>query len=256
MAVRTSEFLKPRFIAFAHRGGSFLPANLGIENTMLAFENAAKLGFNYMETDVHVTRDGHLVAFHDDHLARVTDFEGKPGDLTLAELKQLRVGRREEIPTLDELLDAFPSLKFNIDIKNKRATLPLSKAIDQHNAHDRVCVGSFNDARLRLFRKLQPTVTTAASPSAVALLRAGQVRTAGDVYQVPIRKRIGMINWDIVTPTTVKLIHKAGKKIHVWTIDDDTTMHRLIDWGVDGIMTDRPELLKSVLRMRGMWSTR
>ena len=233
-----------------------MAANLGIENTLLAFENAAKLGFNYMETDVHSTRDGHLVAFHDDHLARVTDFQGKPGDLTLAELKELRVGRREEIPTLDELLEAFPKLKFNIDIKDKHATLPLSKAIERHNAHDRVCVGSFNDARLRVFRKLQPTVTTTASPSAVALLRAGLVRTAGDVYQIPIRKRIGMINWEIVTPKTVELIHKAQKKIHVWTIDDDTTMHRLIDWGVDGIMTDRPELLKSVLRMRGMWSTR
>lgn len=256
MAVTSSEYLSPRFIPFAHRGGSFMPANLGIENTLRAFHNAAALGYRYMETDVHVTADGHLVAFHDDHLARVTDFEGKPGDLTLDELKQLRVGDREEIPTLDELLDEFPQTKFNIDIKHKRATIALSKAITRHNAHARVCVASFSQARLRLFRKLQPTVTTAASPSAVAALLAGFVRTRGDVYQVPMRKRVGPVMRDIVTPKTIDLVHKAGKKIHVWTIDDDTTMHRLISWGVDGIMTDRPELLKSVLRMRGMWSTR
>lgn len=256
MAVPSSEFLSPRFIPFAHRGGSFLTANLGIENTLKAFRNAFELGFDYMETDVHTTRDGHLIAFHDDHLERVTDFQGRPDELSLKEVKQLRVGDREEIPTLDELLDAFPTVKFNIDIKDKRATLPLAKSIDRHQAHRRVCVASFSGARLHLFRKLQPHVVTAASPSAVAGLGAGLARTRGDVYQVPVRRRIGMKNWEIVTQRTVDLVHKAGKKIHVWTIDDDTTMHRLIDMGVDGIMTDRPEMLKSVLRMRGMWSTR
>ncbi len=252
----TPAFLAPRFIAMAHRGGSFLPANLGIENTLRAFRNAVDLGFDYLETDVHLTRDGVLVAFHDDHLARVTDFDGRPGDLTLAELKQLRVGDREEIPTLDELFEALPGIKFNIDIKDRNATVPLSRTLDRHGAHDRVCVASFSARRLHEFRRLQPRVVTAASPRSVAALASGIVRTAGNVYQVPPRRRVGFVNWEIVTPKHIELAHRAGRRVHVWTIDDEIAMHRLIDWGVDGIMTDRPDLLKAVLRMRGMWSTR
>ncbi len=256
MSARPSDFLDARFIPMAHRGGSFLPANLGIENTLRAFRNAVDLGYEYLETDVHCTRDGHLVAFHDEQLVRVTDFDGRPGDLTLGEIKQLRVGGREEIPTLDELLEALPTAKFNIDIKARKATLPLSRAIDRHAAHDRVCVASFSNARIRLFRKLQPRVVTAATRTAAAGLLTGVVRTRGDVFQVPLRQRVGLVHWELVTAKTIEAVHQAGKKLHVWTIDDEITMHRLIDWGVDGIITDRPDLLKAVLRMRGMWSTR
>lgn len=255
MAAR-SEYLSPRFIPLAHRGGSFLPANLGIENTLRAFENAVALGYDYLETDVHVTRDGHLIAFHDENLARVTDFDGTPNELLLEEAKELLVGEREEIPTLDELLERFPEVKFNIDIKTPGATEPLSETIDRHGAQHRVLVGSFSSSRIHHFRKLQPTVPTAASPKAVMMLAAGLITTQGDVYQVPLRYESGLVKVDLVTPRSIELVHRAGKKIHVWTVDDDSTMHRLIDWGVDGIITDRPELLKAVLRMRGMWSTR
>lgn len=256
MAVASSEYLRPRFIPLAHRGGSFLPANLGIENTLRAFEHAVELGFDYLETDVHATKDGKLIAFHDDHLGRVTDFDGRPGQLTLKEAKSLKVGMREEIPSLDELLEHFPTTKFNIDIKDRAATLPLVETLRRHKAQSRVCVGSFSDSRIRLFRRMMPMVTTSASPTAVAGLIGGMVRTNGDVFQVPMQHRVGFVNWDIVTRKHIDLVHRAGKKIHVWTIDDDTTMHKLIDWGVDGIVTDRPDLLKAVLRMRGMWSTR
>lgn len=251
-----SEYLSPRFIPLAHRGGSFLPANLGIENTLKAFENAVALGYDYLETDVHATKDGQVIAFHDENLARVTDFDGEPGDLTLEQAKELLVGDREEIPTIDELFEHFPDVNFNIDIKSGPATTLLSKAIDRHDAHRRVLVGSFSAARIRQFRRLQPTVPTAASPKAVIALAAGMVTTNGEVYQIPMRYSAGLLKVDLVTPRAIELIHRAGKKVHVWTIDDDTMMHRLIDWGVDGIVTDRPELLKAVLRMRGMWSTR
>lgn len=256
MADDERPFLGPKLIPMAHRGGSFLSVNLGIENTLRAFRNAVELGYNYLETDVHTTRDGALIAFHDDHLGRVTDVDGRPGDFTLKELKQLRVGDREEIPTLEELLVEFPAVRFNIDIKHNSATVPLAKLIERHGAEDRVCVASFSRRRIRHFRRLQPRVTTAASPTAVAGLLAGVARTQGDVFQVPMHRRVGMINWELVTPKHIDLIHRAGKKVHVWTIDEEITMHRLIDWGVDGIITDRPDLLKAVLRMRGMWSTR
>lgn len=256
MAAKKNEYLKPRFVPLAHRGGAFLPSNLGIENTLKAFSNAVKLGFNYLETDIHATSDGHLIAFHDVDLARVTDFVGKPGALTLRRLKELRVGGREEIPTLDELFEAFPEANFNIDIKEPQCTRLLAEFIDRHAAHDRVCVGSFSGRQIRRFRRLQPSVTTSASVGAAALLAAGLVRTQGDVYQIPLSHRVGGLNVRLVTAKHIAAIHRAGKKVHVWTIDDESTMHRLIDWGVDGIVTDRPDVLKAVLRARGMWSTR
>lgn len=257
MAVSASAYLGRRFIPLAHRGGSFLPANLGIENTIRAFENAVSLGFEYLETDVHSTKDGHLIAFHDEDFERVTDFAGKPGEFLLEEVKELLVGDREPVPTVDELLEHFSDRSFNIDLKDDASTALLAEAVRRHGAQDRVCVGSFSARRLWHFRKLQPAVTTSASPLGVARLVAGMTHTNGDVYQIPLKYRLptgAMVN--LVTPRMISRIHRAGKKVHVWTIDDDSTMHRLIDWGVDGIVTDRPDLLKAVLRVRGMWSTR
>ncbi|MFD0864239.1 glycerophosphodiester phosphodiesterase [Tessaracoccus lubricantis] len=240
----------------AHRGGSFLTANLGIENTIRAFANAVALGFRYLETDVHTTRDGHLVAFHDVTLDRVTDVAGSLRDLSLDELSSLRVGDREPIPTLDELFETFPDINFNIDIKSVTAVQPLVDAIVKHGAERRVCVGSFARTRIRRFRSLLPQVPTAVSPTGVAALTMGVISSGGDVYQVPLEHPVGPVTVDIVTPKNIERIHAAGRRIHVWTVDDPTTMHRLIDWGVDGIVTDRPDFLKDVLRARGMWSTR
>lgn len=256
MAERPNEYLRPRFVPLAHRGGSFLPQNLGIENTLRAFKNAVDLGFEYLETDVHATKDHKLIAFHDEELSRVTDFAGRPRDHTLAELKELRVGGREEIPSLDELFEHFPTAKFNIDIKDPLSTRLLSEYIDRYNVHSRVCVGSFSAAQIRLFRALQPLVTTAASVASASLLAIGVVKTSGDVYQVPVSHKVAGVSIDLVSSKQVQAIHRAGKKIHVWTVDDGSEMHKLIDWGVDGIFTDRPDVLKAVLRARGMWSTR
>ncbi|MHA7860512.1 glycerophosphodiester phosphodiesterase [Tessaracoccus sp. Y36] len=255
MAAVYPDYLSPEFVAMAHRGGSFMTANHGIENTTRAFANAVALGFHYLETDVHTTSDGHLVAFHDVSLGRVTDVAGSLRDLTLAELSELRVGDREPIPTLDELFETFPDINFNIDIKSVTAVDPLVQTIVKHNAERRVCVGSFARTRIRRFRSLLPQVPTAVSPTGVAALTMGAISPGGEVYQVPLQHPIGPVTVDIVTPKNIERIHTAGRKIHVWTVDDPTTMHRLIDWGVDGLVTDRPDLLKDVLRARGMWST-
>lgn len=255
MAEVYTDYLSPEFVAMAHRGGSFLTANLGIENTVQAFRNAVDLGFYYLETDVHTTRDGVLVAFHDDTLDRVTDVEGALRELTYAEVQTLRVGGREPIPTLDELFETFPQVKFNIDIKSVTAVGPLAEAIDRHGAHRRVCVASFARTRIRRFRSLSPQVPTAVSTTGVAALTMGAISGGGEVYQVPLQHPIGPVTVDLVTPRNIERVHAAGRKIHVWTVDDPTTMHRLLDWGVDGIVTDRPDSLKEVLRARGMWST-
>lgn len=249
------DFLSPEFVAMAHRGGSLLTANLGIENTVRAFTNAVALGFRYLETDVHTTRDGVLVAFHDDTTDRVTDVFGNVRDITYEELRTLRVGDREPVPTMDELFETFPDVNFNIDLKSVTSAESLADAIRRHDAERRVCVASFSRTRIRRFRSLMPRVPTAVSPTGVAALTMGAMAPGGQVYQVPMKHPVGPVMVDIVTPKNIERIHASGRKIHVWTVDDPTTMHRLIDWGVDGIVTDRPDYLKDVLSARGMWST-
>lgn len=256
MAEVYADYLSPEFIAMAHRGGSFLASNLGIENTVRAFRNAVDLGYRYLETDVHASADGRLFAFHDDNLERVTGFDGTLHALDSREIAELLVGDREPIPSMDELFETFPEVRFNIDLKHDPAVELLADAISRHGAERRVCVGSFSRGRIRRFRALQPRVPTTVSTLGTAALTVGRISGGGDVYQVPMTHQVGPVSVDIVTPKTIERVHRAGRKLHVWTIDEPTTMHRLIDWGVDGIISDRPDLLKEVLRARGMWSTR
>ena len=255
MAEVHGDYLSPEFVAMAHRGGALLTANLGIENTLRAFSNAVELGYTYLETDVHATKDGHLVAFHDDDLSRVTDMPGRICDFLYEEIGELRVGDREPIPTMAELFESFPEARFNIDLKRPDAAAPLAEAIVRHGAQRRVCVGSFQRSTIHRFRGLLPDVPTAVSITGVAAMTMGAMSPGGNVFQVPLTHQVGPVKFDIVTPRNIARIHAAGRKIHVWTIDDATTMHRLLDWGVDGIVSDRPDLLKDVLAGRGMWST-
>ena len=162
------DYLRPPFAAMAHRGGSAMPGNIGRENTIAAFRAAVDLGIDYIETDVHATRDGHVVAFHDPVLERVCDSTGSIADLTMAELSQVRVGG-EPVPTIDEVLDTFPGVRFNIDLKSAAAVRPLVDALAKHGAGTRVCVASFSPARLWRFRRLtENRVATAAGPVGVA----------------------------------------------------------------------------------------
>lgn len=252
-------YLVRPFAAIAHRGGALMPENLGLENTLEAFQNASRRGFSYFETDVHTTADGVLVAFHDSDLDRVTGRRGRIVDLTSADLRSIRIGGAAQIPTLDELLDAFPQNFINIDIKAKGAVVPLVEAIRRHNAHERVCVASFSSSRLHQFRRLiGKQVATAASPIGVAA-SAGMpesVRLAcskAPVWQIPMSVSGLGRNWSLFGPRMLAELHKLGKKVHIWTINDAETMHHLIELGVDGIITDRPDVLRQVLITRGMW---
>lgn len=248
----------PSFVAMAHRGGALLPANRGIENTLAAFAHAWDLGFRDFETDVQATADGHLVAFHDADLSRLTHHKGRIADLRWSVLKHVAVGGREPIPLFSELLEAFPTAKINVDIKTSRAIAPLARVVSHHKAESRVRVGSFSTRRLATFRRLSPTVPTVVSPVGVAALMAGfsaRRRICGEVYQVPLALSIAGSQLRVVTPRTIEAVHRMGKTIHVWTINDASVMDQLVAWGVDGIITDRPDLLKQVLIERGMWST-
>jgi glycerophosphoryl diester phosphodiesterase len=240
-----------RPIAFAHRGG----AAGGVENSMAAFEAAVRLGYRYLETDVHATADGRLVAFHDRSLDRVTDRTGAIAELPYREVARARIGGREPIPLLEELLGAWPDTRFNIDVKVPGAIAPLAEVIRRTGTIDRICVGAFSDSRIARTRAaLGPRLCTALGPRGVARLRASSYlrpRTAGPgaCAQVPV----GFRALRIVDRRFISAAHRLGLQVHVWTIDDPVEMHRLLDLGVDGIMTDRIDTLRDVLVQRGQW---
>ncbi|HEX4978206.1 MAG TPA: glycerophosphodiester phosphodiesterase [Nocardioides sp.] len=244
-------------LAFAHRGGAFHPELEGLENTMTAFEHAVGLGYRYLETDVHATRDGVLLAFHDAVLDRVTSHTGPLAETRYVDLAGVVVGDREQIPTLASLLERFPETCFNIDIKATSAVEPLAALVRRTGAHDRVCVGSFSERRMRAFRRaMDRPVATAHGPATVVAARFGPTpvaaraaRGSGRAFQVPPRR--GAVR--VVTEEFVARAHAAGQPVHVWTIDDPAEMHALLDLGVDGLMTDRTDLLRDVLIERGQW---
>jgi glycerophosphoryl diester phosphodiesterase len=237
----------PGPIPFAHRGGaSEVP-----ENTMPAFEHAVGLGFRYVETDVHVTADGMLLAFHDDVLDRVTDRTGVIGELPWSSVAEARVDGREPIPLLEDLLGAWPGLRVNIDPKHDAAVEPLADVLRRCDAVDRVCIGSFSDERLhRLRLAFGPGLCTSLGPVEVAQLAGGElVAPPAPCVQVP--RYVGTL--ELVDRAFVDLAHGLGMAVHVWTIDDADEMALLLDRGVDGLMTDRPAVLREVLEARGQW---
>jgi len=245
-------------LAFAHRGGAFHPELEGLENTMAAFQHAVDLGYVYLETDVHVTSDGVLLAFHDDVLDRVTDRTGSIAETSYADVQAALIGGRERVPTLTELFEAFPGVRFNIDIKSAGAVPALADFISAHDAWDRVLVGSFSGRRLGAFRRLtEGRVATSAHPLEVAAYllapTAGLARllTPGrpDALQIPHRR--GPLT--VASRGLVRRAHANGVHVHVWTIDDPAEMSELLDRGVDGLMTDRTDILSDVLRSRGQW---
>ncbi|QGN32470.1 glycerophosphodiester phosphodiesterase [Microlunatus sp. Gsoil 973] len=258
-------FFDAPFLAFAHRGGAAYGPNRGHENTLQAFRTAVDLGYRYLETDVHATRDGRLVAFHDDRLDRVTDQVGAIAELTFDEVRTARVGGDRTIPTLAELLEAFPAVRFNIDCKADNAVGLLARELVEHRATDRVCVSSFSVQRLRRLRLLLPDVPTAVSSRAVVQLRFAPFLSAiptirelvdspGIALQLPVTTSVLGRRVTVITPSLVAAAHRAGRQVHAWTIDDGDEINRLIDLGVDGIFTDRIDTLKDVLSDRGLWS--
>jgi len=247
----------PTPLAFAHRGGALLPANEGIENTRAAFQNAVDLGYRYLETDVHTSLDGVVYAFHDVKLTRMTGTVSAFRDLDSTGIDAILVGGREPIPRLADLLEAFPDSRFNIDVKADDAVDPTLAVLREAGALDRVCLTSFSADRLHRLRAGAPGVPTCFSPGEVGLLRLapsrglqalGQ-RRGGACVQVPPRTRRMML----VTPEFVRRAHALGLQVHVWTVDDPAEMRSLLDIGVDGLMSDRVDLLRDVLVERGQW---
>lgn len=249
-------------IAMAHRGGAAYPPNIGFENSLAAFRRAVEMGYHYLETDVHATVDGQVVAFHDPDLDRVTDAHGAIAALPYAAVARARIGGREPIPLLTELLEEFPEAKVNIDIKSDAALGPTVGIIQRMRVIDRVCIGSFSERRVRAARRvLGPRLATAAGQIGTGALRLAPTRlsrllhTPAPVLQIPVEHRVQGRQITLLTPELVGIAHRLGKQVHVWfhewSREDAAEMHRLLDLGVDGIITDHIEVLREVLEERG-----
>ncbi|MFB9928677.1 glycerophosphodiester phosphodiesterase family protein [Amycolatopsis halotolerans] len=243
--------------AFAHRGWHLGDLE-GLENSLPAFQRAAAEGYRYLETDVHATSDGVVVVHHDATLDRTTDGRGAIATQTWAQLKDVKIDGRAPLSRLEDLLEELPEAFFNIDVKADGAVVPFVRALQRTGAIDRVAAASFSDSRLARLRRLAgPKLLTAMGPRSAFLLWANGWApllpisrfSAGWLAQVPVRQ--GPLT--VVDRSFVKSAVRRGFEVHTWTIDDADQMRTLLDLGVHGIVTDRPDLLREVLRERGAW---
>lgn len=257
-----------RPLTFAHRGG----AGLWPENTLDAFRAALELGCSHLETDLRVTLDGHIVLCHDERLERTTNGSGEVSAHTLSELQRLDAGYRfspdgssfpargrgMRIPTLAELVDAAPHARFNVELKERgRPDLPraLWAFIEEQRLHDRIVVAAEKYPLIRDFRRhSQGSVATSASRR--ECLRFWLYSRLGVEGGLDIRYQALQIPGEVrdfrfLTPRLLAAARRLGIAVHVWTIDDPEEMHRLLDAGVDGLMSDYPDRLLAVVRQRG-----
>ncbi|WP_449481056.1 glycerophosphodiester phosphodiesterase [Streptomyces avidinii] len=243
----------PAPIPFAHRGG----AAEGLENTAAAFRRAADAGYRYFETDVHASADGKLVAFHDSTLDRVTDGHGRIREQPWSRIRRARVGGTEPLALFEDLLEEFPEARWNVDIKDESALHPLVSLIARAGVWDRVCVGSFSEGRVaRAHRIAGPRLATSYGVRGVVGLRLRS-------YAIPAALRAGAVaaqvpetqgGLRVVDRRFVRTAHARGLQVHVWTVNEPERMEALLDLGVDGIMTDRIDILRTVLDRRGAWA--
>lgn len=241
-------------LALAHQGG----AKEAFDNSSAAFAHAYRLGYRHLDIDLQVTRDGIVVAHHDDTLERATGLTGAVADRTWAELSQARLPNGEPVARFDDLCDSYPDAWWNIELKSDDAIGPTVELLRRRDLGRRVCLSTFEDIRMWKLRRAVSSLgaATATAKYATLWLKVGSYvpflphATAAHCAQVPIeRKGITLID-----ERFVRRAHAAGLAVIAWTIDEPTEMHRLLDLGVDGLNSDVPTALKTVLEARGQWS--
>lgn len=226
------------------------------ENTLLAFARAAAVGARYVETDVHVSYDGVAVVAHDASLRRVAARDVPVGKLTMSELRRIDLGHGQGFCSLEEALDGFPDLRFNIDVKVTAAVEPAVTAVGRTRSGSRVLLTSFSDARRRRLGRAVPDAVTSAGRTGVircalaATMRSRVAMTAalGGAIALQVPERAGPLQ--LVTPRFVEAAHRSGAEVHVWTVNEAADMTRLLDLGVDGIVTDRADLAVPLVAAR------
>jgi glycerophosphoryl diester phosphodiesterase len=260
-----------RPLVIAHQGGD----GVWPGDTMYAFENAVRIGADVLEMDAHITKDGQIVLMHDEKVDRTTDGTGLIEDLTLDQLKQLDAayqwskdngetfpyrGQGIQVPTLEELFQKFPQMRYVIEIKLTANPIdkPLCELIRKHDMQDKVVIASFHDQAMRNFRETCPEVATSASRGEVTtfvllgkVFLNGLVAPRYESIQPPYDPAESK-NIPIMTKRFIREAHAKNLAVEPWTVDDPELMKQYIDWGVDGIMTDRPDLMMDVLKEVGI----
>jgi glycerophosphoryl diester phosphodiesterase len=260
----------PRPLVIAHQGGD----GVWPGDTLYAYEHAADIGADVLEMDAHMTKDSQIVLMHDEKVDRTTDGSGLIEDLTLSQLKQLDAaykwsnddgktfpyrGQGIQVPTLEELFQKFPQIRYVIEIKLTQNPIdkPLCDLIRKYSMQDKVVIASFHDQAMQDFRKTCPEVATSASRGEVTkFVLLGKVFLSGLIapgYQSiqPPYDPSESMNISIMTKRFIREAHAKNVAVEPWTVDDPQLMKQYIEWGVDGIMTDRPDLMIEVLKEIG-----
>jgi glycerophosphoryl diester phosphodiesterase len=262
---RGDYFSGPRPRIFGHRGA----AGLAPENTVVSFERAVRDGAGVLELDVHATRDGVVVVIHDETLERTTNGEGAVRELDFAEVRRFDAGfqfetggahpfrgRGVRVPSLEEVLESFPSIPLNIEVKQGDPPIEaiVVDLLDRHRALDRVLLAAEDDRTMSRIREHAPGVATSASYGEARDFfercftdRLGDYAPVARALQIPARAA----DVELVVPETVEAAHRCGLEMHVWTINDEPEMTRLLELGVDGVMSDYPGRLAAIVRRLG-----
>ena len=242
-----NSYQKDPFIGLSHRGNS---QNF-IENSFEAFNSVIQMGYKYIETDLRMTLDGEVIAFHDPDLKRLFNLDLWVKDLTFNEIADLFKEKNCRLLTLEDALKEFPHINFNIDLKVKEAIQHSVKVVADLNSFDRVCFASFHSSHTKKVLHLNQNAIVSMSMKDVALFKFFKIYNKRvKVIQIPIK-------WKGIKLLTRNLMQEAYKNnllVHVWTVNDEVTINNLIDIGVNGIITDKPELLMKTMKERDLIS--
>jgi glycerophosphoryl diester phosphodiesterase len=249
--------------AYAHRGWH-IDDLAGCENTLAAFHGAVAEGFTYLEMDVHASADRVAVVHHDPTLDRTTDGSGPISAHTVAALAGVRVRGREPLPLLEQVLTELPDTRITVELKSDAVVEPVLAVLERTDSWHRVCLGSYSDGRLRQARAVAGSrlCTSMAQGAAFGLRsrawldrlpdplrRLPALPSPGDLAQLP--RRFGPLT--VVDAALLRAAHGSGREVHVWVVDTPAEMTALLDLGADGLLSDRPDLLRDVLHARGAW---
>ena len=237
-------FLKSKFQGFVHRGDT----SSYIENTLEAFKSAETLGYKYIETDLRETKDGKIITFHDANIKRITGSNITINRSSLSDIRMRRLPKNETIPTIDEVLEELPDSYFNMDLKVSNMEEKVLKKIKSHNALDRICLGSFNSKTIKKINVLEPKIITSMGLAQVVKYKFFNIKSNSKLIQIPI-------SWNgikVITKRFIERLHNDNLKVHVWTINKEKEMQRLIDMGVDGIMTDNAIGLMNAMKKNSL----
>ena len=256
-------------MVIAHQGGEWLRPS----NTLVAFDHAVELGVDVLEMDIHQTQDGVIVLMHDATVDRTTNGSGVIKEMTFAEIRELDAGyywtddeeqtypyrgQGIQVPTLEEMFQRYPEMRLNIEIKQETPSMvrPFCQLISDYNMEEKILVATFHQATVEEFREACPHVITSMVEPEIqrffglnAAYLGALFQAPGTAFQVPRTSSLPVIGEvDVITERFVRVAHSHNIQVHAWTINETAEMERLIELGVDGIITDRPDLLLEVAR--------